>query len=223
MFYSIFIFQAFIVLSCLVAAVIADGPGGHAHAHAPVIVGGPQLIHAGPAPLLRVAPGPLLRPLPLVRGPAPLAFAPAPVAFAPAPIAVAAAPAPVLLREEPIIVPAPAPAYGPAPVPAYRPAPAYAEPEPISPPAYEFGYGVQGDAYTGSAQFAHNENRNGYNTAGEYRVALPDGRTQIVSYRVDDVNSGYVADVRYEGVAIPYEAPKPAYAPAPAPAYAPAA
>jgi len=211
--FSFFCFQAFIVLSCLVAAVIADGPGGHAHAHAPHIVSGPQLIHAGPAPLLRVAPGPLLRPLPLVRGPAPLAFAPAPLAFAPAPIAVAAAPAPVLLREEPIIVPAPA----------YRPAPAYAEPEPIDPPAYEFGYGVQGDAYTGSAQCAHNENRNGYNTAGEYRVALRDGRTQIVSYRVDDVNSGYVADVRYEGVAIPYEAPKPAYAPAPAPAYAPAA
>ena len=193
-------FQAFIVLSCLVAAVIADGPGGHAHAHAhaPVVVAGPPVVRLAPAPL---------RPLPLVR----------------APVVVAPAPAPVLVHEEPIIVPAPAPAYGPAPVPAYRPAPAYAEPEPISPPAYEFGYGVQGDAYTGSAQYAHNENRNGYNTAGEYRVALPDGRTQIVTYRVDDGNSGYVADVKYEGVAIPYEAPKPAYAPAPAPAYAPAA
>jgi len=187
-----------------VAAVIADGP--HAHAHGPAVVA--------------AVPAPILRPLPLAHRPAivaaPVAI-PAPLPHAipvHAPIAVAA---PV-----PVAVPAPAPVVVPAPAPAYRPAPAYAEPEPIDPPAYQFGYGVQGDEYHGSAQYAHNENRNGYNTAGEYRVALPDGRTQIVSYRVDDATSGYIADVRYEGVAIPYEAPKPAYAPAPAPAYAPA-
>ena len=201
------IFQVFIALFSLVAVVAADGPGGHAHAHAPhagpVFVGGPQLVHVGPAPLIR---GPPLA----FRGPA-LVHAPAPVF----------APAPAIVHQEPVAVVAPAPAYAPAPAPAYRPAPVYGEPEPISPPAYDFGYGVQGDEYHGSAQYAHNENRNGYNTAGEYRVALPDGRTQIVSYHVDNADSGYVADVRYEGVAIPYEAPKPAYAPAPA--YAPIA
>ena len=37
--------------------------------------------------------------------------------------------------------------------------------------------------------------------SGEYRVALPDGRIQIVTYHADE--NGYVADVKYEGVAHP--------------------
>ena len=149
--------------------------------------------------------------------PAPLAPAPvavpiaAPVAFAPAPLPIIrAAPAPY--RPAPVIVAAPAPAYGPAPVPAYGP------PQVVyqdTPPAYDFSYGVQGDSYTGSASFGHNENRNGYTTNGEYRVALPDGRTQVVTYNVLDAQSGYVADVKYEGQPIAYvaPAPRPAYGP----------
>ena len=113
---------------------------------------------------------------------------------------------------------APAPAYAPAPVyapaPSYGPAPIYAD----VPPAYDYGYAVNDD-YSG-VNFAANENRNGYTTNGEYRVALPDGRTQIVTYGVLDAQSGYVADVRYEGAPIPYAASAPSYAPAPiVPAY----
>merc|ERR1712121_126164 len=100
-------------------------------------------------------------------------------------------PAPVV--HKPAIV-HPAPAYKPA-----HPAPAYHEPAYDGPAVYQYGYAVADD-YSG-ANFAQNENRDGYATNGEYRVALPDGRTQIVTYNVADGYSGYVADVRYEGVA----------------------
>ena len=75
------------------------------------------------------------------------------------------------------------------------------------------------DSY--SNNFGHSESRDGYRTSGSYRVALPDSRTQIVTYTADE--NGLVADVKYEGEAVfPAEVPKPAYAPAPAPVYRPA-
>merc|ERR1711931_339389 len=131
----------------------------------------------------------------------------------------------------------PAPVYHPAPVvhkPApYHPAPAYKEPSYEGPAVYQYGYAVADD-YSG-ANFAANENRDGYATTGEYRVALPDGRTQIVTYNTADAYSGNVADVRYEGEAHyePYHPapvahkPAPVYHPAPvvhkpAPVYHPA-
>merc|ERR1711978_582425 len=77
-----------------------------------------------------------------------------------------------------------------------------------TPAKYEYKYGVDAhDDYKGYVQFGQNEARDGYSTYGEYRVLLPDGRTQIVSYNTADGYSGNVMDVKYEG--------KASYAPAP--------
>ena len=104
------------------------------------------------------------------------------------------------------------------------PGPYHAPPEPVLPPVYNYKYGVNDPHY--GPVFSHAEQRDNYDTAGEYRVNLPDGRVQIVSYSAGP--AGYVADVKYEGVAAypeakPYHpAPKPACKPHPAPAYKPA-
>merc|ERR1712168_945662 len=90
--------------------------------------------------------------------------------------------------------------------PIRAPAHGYAEP----PKPYAFEYGVQ-DEYSG-ANFGQNEASDGAAVTGNYRVALPDGRIQIVDYHADAAGyGGYVADVKYEGVAHP----GPAYKPAP--------
>merc|ERR1712110_1394115 len=103
------------------------------------------------------------------------------------------------------------------PAPYHAPAPAPYVDGPAAPPVYGFEYAVADD-YS-HANFAANEARDGYKTTGSYRVALPDGRTQVVNYHVDDAAGGYVADVTYEGVAAYPPAPAPGYHAAPAPAY----
>ncbi|KAI9558832.1 hypothetical protein GHT06_015621 [Daphnia sinensis] len=47
--------------------------------------------------------------------------------------------------------------------------------------------------------YSHQQESDGTVTTGSYRVVLPDGRTQIVTYKADQ--NGYVADVKYEGEA----------------------
>ncbi|KAJ8922176.1 hypothetical protein NQ315_004111 [Exocentrus adspersus] len=64
---------------------------------------------------------------------------------------------------------------------------------------YAFSYKVV-DRLRGD-DFSHSQTRNSKATSGEYRVKLPDGRVQIVSYTAD--KNGYKADVKYtedEGV-----------------------
>ncbi|XP_045624476.1 cuticle protein 7 isoform X2 [Procambarus clarkii] len=121
-----------------------------------------------------------------------------------------------LARPEPPPVYGPPPSY-PPPKPAYG-APAY----PDTPPQYNSQFAVKDD-YSGT-DFGHQETRDGYDTQGSYSVLLPDGRLQKVTYYVNG-DSGYVAEVTYEGEAqYPAYQPAPAYKPAPAyqpaPAYA---
>ncbi|KAL7288598.1 hypothetical protein TKK_0017335 [Trichogramma kaykai] len=67
------------------------------------------------------------------------------------------------------------------------------------PMPYSFQYEVK-DGASGN-DYGQQESGDGNgNVRGEYRVLLPDSRTQIVRYTADDAN-GYVADVRYEGQA----------------------
>ena len=84
---------------------------------------------------------------------------------------------------------------------------------------YSFAYEVVDPA--GGNAYGHRENSDGAGvTEGEYRVVLPDTRTQIVKYRVTR-ETGYVAEVTYEGTAAPLVAvpksaklvAKPAYRP----------
>merc|ERR1719433_1677862 len=92
----------------------------------------------------------------------------------------------------------PSGSYAPPPAP-YKPSGPYKEKE-LPPQPYQFEYGVN-DQYSGAAfQAAESQSDKG-EVYGEYKVNLPDGRVQTVSYRADPVQ-GFVADVKYEGEAV---------------------
>ncbi|XP_068209984.1 cuticle protein 21-like [Palaemon carinicauda] len=63
---------------------------------------------------------------------------------------------------------------------------------------YSFNYAVKDES--SENDFGHQETRDGDDTQGSYYVQLPDGRLQTVKYYVDG-DSGYVADVSYQGEA----------------------
>merc|ERR1712223_1315733 len=93
-------------------------------------------------------------------------------------------------------------------------------PAPYNAPSYAFKYTVEDGPY--GPVFSHGEERENYNTKGEYQVNLPDGRVKTVTYTVEGP-SGFIADVKYDGVSVYPDAPPPAYSPAPVYAPAPAA
>ncbi|XP_027238388.2 uncharacterized protein [Penaeus vannamei] len=90
------------------------------------------------------------------------------------------------------------------------------EAHPTYAPARSYGYAPAKKTHDfdfavneGGNNFGHQQSDDGYTTKGSYYVDLPDGRRQKVSYYVSG-DSGFVAEVTYEGVAH-YHAPKPNY------------
>merc|ERR1712183_119739 len=108
------------------------------------------------------------------------------------------------VHHAPLVHAAPAP-YAPAP---YAPPVHHVVHEKIPPKPFAYEYGGA-DAY--GRHFAKTETQDDHGVVqGEYRVELPDGRVQIVTYHADHEH-GFIADVKYEGVAHeePYAPPPP--------------
>ena len=83
----------------------------------------------------------------------------------------------------------------------------------------QYQYGVNDAGYSNSV-FSQSEQRDGANAGGEYRVNLPDGRVQIVTYTAGP--EGYNSAVTYEGEAVYPDLPAAGYKAAPLVKIAPA-
>ena len=69
-------------------------------------------------------------------------------------------------------------------------------------PAKPYSYAYEVVDPAGGNAYGHREASNGAGLIeGEYRVVLPDTRTQIVKYSVS-AETGYVAEVTYEGTPV---------------------
>ncbi|EFX71657.1 hypothetical protein DAPPUDRAFT_59953, partial [Daphnia pulex] len=113
---------------------------------------------------------------------------------------------PVYKQEKPYVSP-PALYYPPSNYKENKPAyqPEYNKPAEYAPKSYDvptpyhFNWAVKDDYTYNNFDQQESSDGNGY-VSGSYRTLLPDGRTQIVTYKADDY-TGYVADVKYEGYA----------------------
>jgi len=100
--------------------------------------------------------------------------------------------------------------YGPPPPKSYAPSPYKEKVEDLPPQPFEYKYGVNDDYSKTSFDKVETQDNQG-RVQGSYKVNLPDGRVQIVSYISDE--NGYQADVTYEG--------EPQYPPPPPGGYGP--
>merc|ERR1712232_412757 len=106
----------------------------------------------------------------------------------------------------------PSPTYSKPPSPTYSKPPPSTYSKPPSTYSKPSAYSTSpSDSYSGG-EYSYSyavpetetqawEERNGYSTTGSYSVLLPDGRTMTVSYSVPDTETGFVAEVSYQGEA----------------------
>ena len=69
----------------------------------------------------------------------------------------------------------------------------------LPPHPYSYHYGVSDEVGGSVFDKTERQDDNG-NVEGEYRIQLPDGRLQIVTYTADHIH-GFKVDIKYEGTA----------------------
>ncbi|XP_037791503.1 adhesive plaque matrix protein-like [Penaeus monodon] len=219
--------QDYISIQCLLKGItsfqsLKHNEGVGSDPREPLFPGGFARRSRSACPALHTAPTPSYCPTPL---PLPQPTGPTPLPLPPTYRPYTTAPTPTYRP----YTTAPPPTYRPyttAPPPSYRPyttapPPTYLPPTPPKPPTYlpttttrtpSYTYGrttttkpkywfewTVNDHYSGN-EYNMKEHRDGEKTEGFYNVLLPDTRVQRVTYTVDG-DSGFVAEVTYEGEA----------------------